>query len=362
MRKLLCAAALLILFATPAFAADFSADKIILVDCAADHVLYAKNADVPAPPASTTKLMTALCVIRSGCELEEEVCVSSNAAGTEGSSLYLREGDSLTVETLLYGLLLESGNDAAVALAEHTAGTVADFVVLMNQCAEALGLSDTHFANPHGLTEPGHLSSARDLARLMGEISQEPQLMQILATKEYRGEGRRFVNHNKLLSRYDHCDGGKTGYTEAAGRCLVTTAVIAGRRYVAVTLSAPEDWEDHLALYKMAEESFITLRISRRELTASLPVCGMERFVQAMPEAGLRITLPAYLRDSLTVSHRLPRFVYPGIGCGQRLGYAVVVAGGVETACAELYSADTVSAPAPGFFARLRLGILRWLS
>ena len=220
-----------------------SAEKAILMDAATGRVLYEKHADEESLIASTTKIMTAL-VVCEQCNVLDRVRIPAEAVGVEGSSLYLREGEVLTVQELLYGLMLHSGNDAAAALAIYCGGTIEGFAELMNDKARALGLESTHFANPHGLDAPDHHSTARDLAVLASYAMENPIFAQTVSTKTVRAGERSLRNHNKLLWQVDGADGVKTGFTKAAGRILVSSATRDGRRLVAVTINAPDDWND----------------------------------------------------------------------------------------------------------------------
>ena len=243
----LCAA-LTLCFCIPvvAEAVEVSATACVLMDADTGLVLYRKNEDQRMLIASVTKLMTALVVLEQG-EVDETVTVTA-AHMAEGSSMYLRVGEKLTLEELLYGLLLCSGNDAALALTE-CAGGVEPFVALMNEKAAALGMKNTHFANPNGLDDEEHYSTAYDMALLACAAANEPTLRRIASTRTAAIGGRTLINHNKLLSRMDGCIGLKTGYTKAAGRTLVSCAEREGHRLVAVTLRDGNDWNDHEMLY-----------------------------------------------------------------------------------------------------------------
>ena len=210
-------------------------------------MLYEKNGDKRMLIASTTKLMTALVALEQG-EPSQVITVTA-AHMAEGSSMYLRPGERLTLEELLYGLLLCSGNDAALALTE-CAGGVAPFVERMNEKAAALGMRNSHFANTNGLDDEAHYSTAYDMALLGCAAVNEPTLRRTASTRTAVIGGRTLTNHNKLLSRLDGCVGLKTGYTKAAGRTLVSCAEQAGHRLVAVTLRDGDDWNDHEALYR----------------------------------------------------------------------------------------------------------------
>jgi len=203
--------------------------------------------------ASLTKIMTAIVAIEHG-RLDELVTVSNRAAGKEGSSLYLRAGEKMTLRNLLYGLMLRSGNDAAVAIAEHVGGSVEGFAYLMNKKAEELGLANSHFVNPHGLDQPGHYMSANDLARLSAYALRNPEFKRIVSTRVKRAPNPfedwdyKWVNKNKMLSMYEGADGVKTGYTKQASRTLVSSATRNGQQLAAVTLNDGNDWEDHRRL------------------------------------------------------------------------------------------------------------------
>ena len=204
-----------------------------------------KNADTRLPMASTTKIMTALIALEY-CDLDETVQIPKDVTNIEGSSIYLREGDVISVRDLIYSVLLQSANDAAQALAIKISGDIDSFSELMNQKAIELGLTNTSFENPHGLDSEGHYTTARDLA---AKALENPTFKKICSTYKYSfrlsDSERHIVNHNKLLKRYDGAIGVKTGYTSKSGRCLVSAAERDGLTLIAVTLDAPDDWRDH---------------------------------------------------------------------------------------------------------------------
>jgi len=203
--------------------------------------------------ASLTKIMTAIVAIEHG-NLDEELQVSKRAAGKEGSSLYLKDGEKITLRNALYGLMLRSGNDAAIAIAEHVGGSVEGFAFLMNRKAEELGMSNSRFMNPHGLDEPGHYSSANDLAKLTVYALRNPEFKEIVKTQVKTAPNPndswdyKWVNKNKMLKLYEGADGVKTGYTKQALRTLVSSATRNGQQLVAVTLNDRDDWNDHAKL------------------------------------------------------------------------------------------------------------------
>lgn len=224
-----------------------SASAAVLMDADTGQVLYDHNGGRRMLIASTTKIMTALVVLERASPTD--VITVKQEHMTEGSSMYLKPGERVTVEELLYGLLLCSGNDAALAVTE-CAGGLEPFVALMNEKAAALGMADTHFANPNGLDDEEHYSTARDMAQLARAAVNEPTLLRMASTRQASIGGRTLTNHNKLLGRMEGCLGLKTGYTKAAGRTLVSCAEKDGRRLVAVTLRGGDDWNDHEALYR----------------------------------------------------------------------------------------------------------------
>ncbi len=235
-------------------AVDVSAAAAVLMDVDSGRLLYEKNGEKRRLIASTTKLMTALVALEQG-GLQREITVTASHMA-EGSSMYLQPGEKLTMETLLYGLLLSSGNDAALAVTECMGGA-APFVARMNEKAAELGMVNTHFANPNGLDDEGHYSTAEDMAKLAAAAMDDPVLRRVASTRTARIGGRTLTNHNRLLSRVEGCVGLKTGYTRAAGRTLVSCAERDGVRLVAVTLQDGDDWNDHASLY---EQGFRALR------------------------------------------------------------------------------------------------------
>ena len=232
----------------PARALSTSAQSAILMEAGSGRVLYAQAERERRSIASTTKLMTALVAAEHCPDLSQIVTVDPAAVGVEGSSLYLKAGEQLPLEHLLYGLLLHSGNDAAVAVAIHCAGDVETFVGWMNDRAQALGMADSHFENPNGLEGEAHYSTAYDLALLGRAVLANDALAPIAATRSITLGTRTLSNHNKLLWRYPGCVGLKTGYTKKAGRTLVSAATRGGTTLIAVTLNDGDDWADHAAL------------------------------------------------------------------------------------------------------------------
>lgn len=238
----------LIFCITPAVAEalEVSATAAVLMDADMGQVLYEKNGDRQMLIASTTKIMTALVVLEHAAP--DDVITVTPDHMAEGSSMYLRAGETVRVEELLYGLLLCSGNDAALALTE-CAGGLTPFVAMMNEKAAALGMAHTSFANPNGLDADGHYSTARDMAVLAAAAVENPTFRRICSSRSVTIGQRTMENHNRLLRQVEGCVGLKTGYTRAAGRTLVSCTERDGCRLVAVTLQNGNDWADHAALY-----------------------------------------------------------------------------------------------------------------
>ena len=247
LRALLRLCLLLCIVPTVAEAVEVSATAAVLLDADTGQVLYEKNGDERMLIASTTKIMTALVVLEQA-SLDDTITVTQ-AHMAEGSSMYLKPGETVRVEELLYGLLLCSGNDAALALADHCGG-LERFVAEMNRKAAELGMTGTSFANPNGLDQKGHYSTARDMARLAACAVKNETLVRLCSTRSVTVGGRTMTNHNRLLRSIDGCIGLKTGYTRAAGRTLVSCVRRNGRTLITVTLQDGNDWADHAALYE----------------------------------------------------------------------------------------------------------------
>ncbi len=325
----------------PCNAQAISAQKAILLDGETGRVLYEKDADSRSLIASCTKIMTAL-VVCEQTNVLDRVKIPKEAVGIEGSSMYLQEGEVLTVQELLYGLMLHSGNDAAVALAIYCGGTVEGFAGLMNDKAHRLGLDDTHFENPHGLDSPNHYSTARDLAVLTAYAMKNPVFAQTVSTKNVRVGERTLTNHNKLLWRVEGADGVKTGYTKAAGRILVSSARRDGRRLICVTINDGNDWVDHASLFEDGFSRY-TVRsvVNCGEILATVTVLSGEReTVDLVAAEDFSFSLTE--QESPVVLFSGPDFVYAPVVQGKSAGYAYVCIGEEVIGKVELLYADTV--------------------
>jgi len=322
LKKVLCvllAAAICLPAGALAAQPEVSAQAYIVTDAESGRVLCGRNTGEKMLIASLTKLVTAL-VVADRCELTETVKVPREAVNVEGSSLYLREGEELTVRELLYGMLLESGNDAAAALAYHVAGSIEGFAALMNEKASQLGADNSSFKNPHGLDAPDHYSCARDMAIIAAEFMKNKTLADICATLSASAAGRTLTNHNKLLTLYPGAIGLKTGYTKSAGRTLVSCAEKNGLRLICVTLNAPDDWNDHIALYEQAFSEYKRLAVcAAGEKCASVPVisgCSEAAGVCALQSFGIT----AAEGEKIEVECSLPDFVYAPVKKGEQAG------------------------------------------
>ena len=251
-----------------------SARSFCVLDAVSGRILDEKEPDRRSLIASTTKIMTAL-LVAERCNVLDRMRVPKEAVGIEGSSMYLREGEVLTLQELLYGLMLSSGNDAAVALAIYCGGTVQGFVELMNDKARLLGLTGTHFENPNGLDSPEHYSTARDLAVLAAYAMENPIFAKTVSTRTVCAGNRYLRNHNKLLWLVEGADGVKTGFTKAAGRILVSSASRQNRRLIVVTLNDPNDWQDHTALLNSGFSRYtLTKLLSAGDQVGDLEIVG----------------------------------------------------------------------------------------
>ena len=327
----------------PAAAAEpaVSAQAYVLYDADTGEVYASREAHKRLPCASTTKIMTALVALER-LPLDAQVTVSREHTLAEGSRMYLRDGEVISVSDLLYGLLLASGNDAALVLADAAAGSTEQFAGLMNEKAAQLGMENTHFTNPSGLHDAEHYSSAYDLAVLMAAAMQNEDFARITGTREVALTGRTVVNHNKLLHTVKGVDGGKTGYTKSAGRCLVSTATRDGRRLIAVTINAPSDWSDHAKLYDYGFSQYAEQVLSTGgTFEARLTVVGSAEDSVALVSDGVSAFLTEAERAGLERVVYLPRFEYAPLTEGRVVGQILWRYKGHTLAASELRVAES---------------------
>lgn len=340
---------------TPVFSLGLSAHSAILMDGDTGQVLYEKNPDEISLIASTTKIMTALVTLeQSG--LQDVVVIPREAVGIEGSSMYLKEGEERSVEDLLHGLMLSSGNDAAVALAIAVSGDVTDFVGLMNEKAQSLGLTHTHFANPNGLDSAENYATARDLATLTAEALKNDDFRRIVSTKSYHCEGHDLTNHNKLLWQYTGALGVKTGFTKKAGRILVGAAEQKGRTLVSVTLNAPDDWNDHRTMldygFSLYQEQVL---LSKEKSLGSVPVIsGVAASVEVV--SGESVTAWSLPGEEIQIQLNVVPFLYGPVEAGTEVGTAQVSLNGKPVGAVSVVTAQAVEKQPeePGVIQRIK--------
>lgn len=279
-------------------AAGTSAKACVVMEAGSGRILYSKNPDERLPEASTTKIMTAL-VVAENADADTVVRVPEQAQGVEGSSVYLRAGEHLTVKELLYGLMLQSGNDCAVALALTVGGSIENFAAMMNDKAASLGCGNTNFVNPHGLPDDNHYTSARDLAVISAAAMNNPLVKEIVSTKKINisnegyGYDRVIVNKNKILSSFEGANGVKTGYTKKAGRCFVGAAERNGMQLIAVVLNCGPMFEESMSLM---DEMFDKYEMKNLAEGVAIPKCvavkkGRSGSVEVACESEMRFPL-----------------------------------------------------------------------
>ncbi|MBQ8302222.1 MAG: D-alanyl-D-alanine carboxypeptidase [Clostridia bacterium] len=323
-----------------------SARSAVLYQPETGVFLFSKNAEERLPMASTTKIMTALVALENA-ELDEEVIIDHRAVGIEGSSAYLKPDEHLTMEELIYALLLQSANDAAVAIAYHIAGDESGFVDMMNLKADELGLTDTHFENPHGLDGDEHYTTAKELAIIAAKALENDDFYKVVSTykKSFCSENRSrtYVNHNKLLKLYDGCIGVKTGFTKKSGRCLVGAAEKDGLTFVSVTLDAPSDWNDHKTMLDYGYENLECVHLADSfDHTYEIPILeGEKDKVCVSNTLGANVILNKG-EHNVAEHLKLVRFAVAPINEGDKLGEIIYTVDGSEVARVSLNACDTV--------------------
>ena len=316
-----------------AFSADdnvsVSADSAILICSDTGKVLYAKNEREKRPMASTTKIMTALLALEYSESDNKDVTITDEMIRTEGSSMGLMPGYVISIENIVKGMMMCSGNDAANTLAYAVAGSKEEFSKLMNERAIQLGMNDTHFVTPSGLDDEDHYSTAYDMAILGAYAMENKAFSNIVSQKSMKvkfvnpGEVRTYKNHNRLLSLYDGCIGIKTGFTKKAGRCLVSCAERDGARLVAVTLRAPSDWDDHQKMYDYGFSKVRNVELNEEETRFSVNVVGALDKQITVSGSKTSATILNEDLEKIKRSVELPSFVYAPITQGQVLGRIV---------------------------------------
>ncbi|MBO5358395.1 MAG: D-alanyl-D-alanine carboxypeptidase [Clostridia bacterium] len=330
MKRLACLLVVFVLFwvSMPigVSALETSAKSAVVICGDTGEVIYSKNAEQRLPMASTTKIMTGLLLCEYG-NLDREITVTDQMVRVEGSSMGLLSGDKVTLHDLLYGLMLASGNDAANTIAIVMAGTIPDFAVLMNNKAKEIGLKNTNFVTPSGLDDENHYTTAYDLALLTKYALNNADFAAAVGSKSavlnygnptYR---RTLTNHNKLLKSFEGCIGVKTGFTKKSGRCLVSAARRDGKLVIAVTLNAPNDWEDHTNMLEYGLSKIIQTEISPKKAEYTLPVISGTRDSITLKIEPL--VLNSTQSEGITCEVYLPQYLFAPVKSGEAIGKAV---------------------------------------
>lgn len=314
-----------------------SAVSAIVMNVQTGEIVFEKNSLEQRPMASTTKIMTAILALEYG-DFNKTITVKDEDAKVEGTSIGLKKGDKITLDVLVSGMLLESGNDAANVTATAVSGNTTEFVKLMNRKAELLGMKNTSFANPSGLPQDGHYSTAYDMALLASYAVKNTRFCEICSQKSMRvsygnpSYERTFSNHNRLLDTVDGVFGIKTGFTKAAGRCLVSAAKRNNVTLVVVTLNAPDDWNDHKKLY---EYGFSVTKEKTVDFgdTIKVPVVGSDKkYIIAKPDGVLSYSYTD-AAESFVTRIFCEHFLYAGIKKGDKVGFVRVINGNGKVIC-----------------------------
>ncbi len=365
-------AGLLLCFYQTAFAAaldigpQITAKSAIVIDAATGKVLYEKDADSQRYPASTTKIMTLIVALERG-NLDDIVTVSKNASQTEGSTLWLEPGEKMKLSDLLYGMMLISGNDATVAVAEHIAGSVDAFARLMTEKAKEIGAKDTSFVNSSGLPDPMHYTTAHDMARITAYGYKNPMFRQIVSTKEKqlpwadKGYNRQLDNENRMLWLYDGGNGVKTGYTDAAGRCLVSGAERGGIQLISVVLDSTYMWNDSIALLNYGFSKVHPVKLAAKNSTVKTVevAAGQKKSLDLKVAEDLIVPAAEDEKNECSKVIDTPDKVYAAVHKGDVIGQLVVMYDGRKVAAADLVAAESIEKKS--FFAALYQGLTRCL-
>lgn len=332
---------------------DLYAKAYAVIEAETKAVICSDNAEEKLPMASTTKIMTCILACESGL-LDEKVTVKAENVMVEGSSLGLCGGDKLTLRDILRGLMMVSGNDAALVTADFVGGSVENFVDMMNAKAEELGLDNTHFVNPHGLYDDDHYTTARELAELAAYSLNNKDFKDIVSTvtaklhyfeSEIGEYDRTLTNKNTLLTSLDGCVGVKTGYVKKSGRCLVTAAEREGKQVVSVVLNCADSWEESRKLIEYGMENVTYADIVSDVVEYDLNVVGSEtRTVSVQSYQFMSSSMRTVDADSVEIVEVIPRFVYAPVNAGDEVGEIRVYIGG--NLCREIPVLATESAEA----------------
>ncbi|MCM0760067.1 D-alanyl-D-alanine carboxypeptidase [Sporomusa sphaeroides DSM 2875] len=328
---------------------ELTAKSAIVIEASTGKVLYSKNAAEQRYPASTTKIMTLITALEYG-KLDDVVTASDQAAGTEGSSLWLTAGERLTLLDMLYGVMLVSGNDATVAVAEHISGSVENFAKQMTAKAHAIGAVNSNFTNSSGLPDEQHYSTAHDLAKITAYGYKNQLFAQIVSTQHKvipwpgKDHDRDLYNENKMLWLYDGANGVKTGYTDAAGRCLVSAANRNGIQIIAVVLDSEHMWDDSIKLLDYGFSKLTQLPVVRKDdILKTVKITeGKVGKVKLMATDDIILPVADNEFDKFTTVIDVPEKVAAPVAAGQKLGTVTVMYDNVAVASTELVADRTV--------------------
>ena len=334
---------------TPAYALnkdDISAECACVIEAKTGKVLFEKNKNKQHAMASTTKIMTGIIALEE-TNPDDIITMTITASKTEGSSIYLEPGEKIYMRDLIFGLMLNSGNDAAVAIAEHISGTPAEFCKKMNEKAQELCLLNTNFKNPNGLYEEGHFTTAHDLAKLTQYAMKNKEFREIVSTKEKKitlvepARELYFSNHNKLLWDYDGAIGVKTGYTTDTGRCLVSAAEKNGTTLYCVTLDAPGDWADHTKILDYCFSKLESRVIIEQGQVLKTVKIG-EKLYDFIANSDSLISYDKGTTAQTLVNLKLPKNISGPFAKGEKIGVAEVIFGGEVLDSVDIIASEDV--------------------
>lgn len=348
MKKIITAVIILLLFVMPknAFAMADSAECACVINALTGEVVFEKNMTAKHAMASTTKIMTAILALEK-CGADEDVTVSYEAAAQEGSAAYIEPNDIIKMRDLIYGLMLNSGNDAAFAIAEHISGGSEEFAALMNKKAEEIGMKNTHFTNPSGLFDDEHYSSAEDMAYLASYAMKNETFREIVSSTSYTAplvnSDRKlyFKNHNKMLTLYQGATGIKTGYTKKSGRCLVSSAMRDGMEFIAVTLNSPNDWEEHAQMLDYAFSKYYPKTVVEKSATMKTALINGKKYNFIAAEDFI-IPLKESGGGRVEVITHMAKYTKAPINKGEKAGYVEIKYNGVIVGNVDIVSEEDI--------------------
>ncbi len=326
-----------------------SAKGMCVMEASSKRVLYSKNENKQMPMASTTKIMTAITAIENAADLDEKFEISPKSIGISGTSIYLREGEALSLRELLYGLMLVSGNDASVAIGERVSGSKEAFVELMNTTAKKIGANNSHFANTHGLDEEGHYTTAYDLAKITSYALANDTFKEIVSTRNTKivntdGKTRYLKNKNRLLNSLDGCNGVKTGFTDDAGRCLVSSCERDGMQLVCVVLNCGPMFEESAQLLEQGFKDYKMVDVTKGY---SYPKFirvegGVKEFVELGTSGSFLYPLKEGELEKISFKYKMPNVIAAPTKKGQEVGEIKVYFGNDLRFTEKIYTMEDV--------------------